>query len=478
MVENQIDFDQIQRERLPTLYEVLIMKTAAPVDLWSFYTYLSQFPYAINYLDFWIDLMAHIRLCKDYVNNVRRSIAMTSAFDEYKNLDDQHPNQATNVSDPGSVSTSIVMNALVSEGYLDFDNPDRVSDFLQGNTHTSPLVTRMIQNWKNRNERSSGMSSQNGNATNDVIDISKHESVQSISVIVDSFLKAQAKNGEKGNITTKQLYTNAVQICNTYLQSPHVSERYLTNIPEVIKHEILTNIKMNKRHDPDVFQELKEMTYHFLEADCFPKFLKEVALHNIHDEISDWRFHPSKPTNSPPNTLLEKDDSSSILKKNSIHAQHISWSPFSTFTALSRVLFGCLWLGIGFWIGYTLIFIHYSRAIRVTTVVPFGIGSYFIICGIYQFDIIYSWFGLTQKLIYTHKKGKDKDVHRATYDNSYNTNIPSIFLLLGGRSRLIKIEHPFIRRLLYKRGLWCLILVVLMTAIFTVIFSCVPGRRL
>lgn len=474
MVENQIDFDQIQRERLPTLYEVLIMKTSAPVDLWSFYTYLSQFPYAINYLDFWIDLMAHIRLCKDYVSNVRRSIAMTSALNDFRNIDDQ-----PGFDDPSSVSTSVVMNALVSEGYLDFDNPDRVAEFLQGNTHTSPMVTRMIQNWKNRNERSSGMSSQNGHTTNEAIDISNHDSVQSISAIVDSFLKNQAKNGEKGNITTKQLYTNALQICNTYLQSPHVSERYLTNIPDVIKNEILTNVKQNKRHDPDVFQELKEMTYHFLEVDCFPKFLKEVALHNIHDEISDWRFHPSsKPNNRPPNALLEKDDTSSIFKSSPMHTQHISWSPFSTFSALSRVLFGSLWMGIGFWIGYTLIFIHYSRAIRVTTVVPFGIGGYFLICGIYQLDILYSCFGLTQKLIYTHRKGKDKDTHRTTYDNSYNTNIPSIFLLLGGRARLIRIEHPFIRRMLFKRGIWCLILVVLWTASFTVLFSCVPGHRL
>lgn len=478
MVDAKIDFDQIQRERLPTLYEVLIMKTSAPVDLWSFYTYLSQFPYAINYLDFWIDLMAHIRLCKDYVRNVRRSITMRPATDEFRSNGNKHP---TNGRDDASlVSTSALMDTLVSEGYLDFDNPERVCDFLQGNTHTSPVVTKMIQNWKNRNERpSSGMRSHNDFNSKGAIAISESDSRQSITAIVDSFLKNQAKNGEKGNITTKQLYSNAVQICHTYLESPNISERYLTNIPETIKNEILSNVKVDKRYDLDVFQELKEMTYQFLEIDCFPKFLKEVALHNIHDEISDWRFHPnSNSTTRPPNALLEKDGSPSLSKGVHIHTEHISWSPFSTFSALSRVLFGCLWMGIGFWIGYTLIFIHYNRAIRVTTVVPFGIGGYFLICGIYQLDIIYSWFGVTQKLIYTHTKGSDRDTSRTTYDSSYNTDIPSIFLVLGGKARLIRVEHPFIKRMLYKRGLWCLILVIIWTACFTVIFSCVPGRRL
>ena len=68
------NFEMIQRERLPTLYEVLIQRTSQPVDLWTFYTFLSQFPYAINYLDFWVDLMTHTRLCKNYIELVRKSL--------------------------------------------------------------------------------------------------------------------------------------------------------------------------------------------------------------------------------------------------------------------------------------------------------------------------------------------------------------------------------------------------------------------
>lgn len=46
----ETEFAQIEKERLPTLYEVLLKKTSPPVDLWAFYTFLSQYPYAI---DFW-----------------------------------------------------------------------------------------------------------------------------------------------------------------------------------------------------------------------------------------------------------------------------------------------------------------------------------------------------------------------------------------------------------------------------------------
>lgn len=136
------DYEQIQRERLPTLYEVLIQVTKAPVDSWEFYTYLSQFPYAIDYLDFWIDLMAHIRLCKDYVKGVRESVEFNETIAS-RNRDE------VNIEDDNeSVSSSVLLDALLNEGYLDFQNTKRVSQFLQGDTNDSPRVSRLVDGWK------------------------------------------------------------------------------------------------------------------------------------------------------------------------------------------------------------------------------------------------------------------------------------------------------------------------------------------
>jgi hypothetical protein len=42
-----------QRNRLPTLMEVLGRRTLAPVDLFSFYIYMRDQQRSVDYLDFW-----------------------------------------------------------------------------------------------------------------------------------------------------------------------------------------------------------------------------------------------------------------------------------------------------------------------------------------------------------------------------------------------------------------------------------------
>ena len=43
----------IQRNRLPNLYEVLSRQTKPPVDLFSFYIYMRDAQRSVDYLDFW-----------------------------------------------------------------------------------------------------------------------------------------------------------------------------------------------------------------------------------------------------------------------------------------------------------------------------------------------------------------------------------------------------------------------------------------
>ena len=323
------DFEKIQRERLPTLYEVLIQRTSQPVDLWTFYTFLSQFPYAINYLDFWVDLMAHTRLCKSYVELVRKSLIN---FPQ-----EQEENGGT------STTTFDLVNALIEEGHLDLETPDKILENGSTDLPFSPKLNQLLGDWK----RQSGISQ-------------KVLRSEDMALIVDEIMKRRSQQDGKPQITTKQLLHSAVGLCNTYLVSPEQSERYMSNIPTETRNRIIENIQVERRYDIEIFDDVKNLTYQFLEMDCFPKFLSRVALHNIHDEISDWRFHSVGATN-------EKS-------KRSRGQTHISRSPFSNHTSISRIGLGLLWLGIGFWIGYVLIFLAYSRAIRVVTVVPFTLG--------------------------------------------------------------------------------------------------------
>lgn len=427
-------FEEIQEARLPTLYEVLIQKTSPPVDLWTFYTYLSQFPYAINYLDFWIDLMAHTRLCKDYINIVRRSLIEESR---------------DRAEDVQSVTTSVLMNTLMMEGEeANEDNEDKV----RGNK-----VSRLLEEWARDNRFGGDERLFNISDTN-------------LPNLMDEFLQSVSRNRNNDNgdgedripyISCKQLMNNARHLIRMYIESDSKSERYLSNIPESMRDELIQEVIMDGKYDPLIFHDLKELVYQFLEIDCFPKFLSQVGLHNLHDEISDWRFHK-----------IDREGNSG-----GGGTYNGSRTPFSNYTILSRIIFGLVWLWIGLWIGYTLIFLNYSRSLRVVTVVPFILSMYYIICGLYQVDIIYTWFGVTQRIMYsgnlpTNENAPNKD------DKRDDDDIPWIFILFGGRDRLIRVRHPFIKRLLIRRGLWCTLLVVLFTACLTVIFSCVPGRRL
>ena len=49
MAEHELE----QRDRLPTLMEVLGRRTLAPVDLFSFYIYMRDQQRSVDYLDFW-----------------------------------------------------------------------------------------------------------------------------------------------------------------------------------------------------------------------------------------------------------------------------------------------------------------------------------------------------------------------------------------------------------------------------------------
>lgn len=49
------DHELEQRNRLPTLMEVLGRRTLAPVDLFSFYIYMRDQQRSVDYLDFWSD---------------------------------------------------------------------------------------------------------------------------------------------------------------------------------------------------------------------------------------------------------------------------------------------------------------------------------------------------------------------------------------------------------------------------------------
>lgn len=419
-----------QRARLPTIYEVLNQQTAAPLDLWSFYTYLSQYPNAIVYLDFWTDVMAYLRLCKDYVKGIRESVL------------DIHLTDTPNLADMGdvndsvkreSVSSAMLLEALMNDGYLDYNDSKRVSQFLKGETD-SPRLSQLLNDWKQMN--------------NDQTDFND---------FVDGLVQEKVSKDMKPKLTIKQLISSAQDIVKTYLLSQEESDRFLYEIPQYLREDTIRLVMQERRHDPEVFEPIQDIVYQFLEMDCFPRFLGCVALHNLHDEIV--LFAPKTP-----NPFYGKTS-----------------SPFSHWTTASRIAVGLAWWLAGLWIGYTLIFMGYARGIRVVCIVPFFLGSYYLVSGVYLVDILYAFSGVTQTLV-SKRKIDDVELNKMSTHRSSSLHsrhdVPWWLIVFGGRSRLCKINHPFVNSIMIRRAAWCLILVLIITGILTAIFAAVPSHKL
>ncbi|SCU84889.1 LAMI_0C09318g1_1 [Lachancea mirantina] len=419
--------------RLPTLNEVLRRQSAAPADLWSFYVFLAQYPYAISFLDFHIDVLAHQQLCRDYVHGVRDSVRESSQLDPQGR--DSY----------GSMSSSLLLEALLDDGFLDFEDSQCVSRLLQGDTG-SARVSGLLDNWRRQSGRGAA---------------------QPLNEIVDQFLRDHAIASGRPRITSKQLLSNAQRIVATYLLPANQSVRYLINVPDEMRADAQRKVQVQLRHDPAVFDPIKTLAFDFLELDCFPKFLAAVALHNLHDAAVD----------------LDRDQTMRHgAKQTALPARSRHRSPFKRYTSLTRVAIGLLWLAAAFWIGYVLIFLDYSRGIRVTTIVPFFMGCYCVVTGIYRLDILYAFCSVTHTLVTAEDallRDSENGLDRTRADHAVTSQalLPLLFLL-GGTGRLIPVRHPFIDSLLKKRAWWCLFLVLLGTAVFTVIFACVPGYRL
>ncbi|KAI5967005.1 RAX1 [Candida pseudojiufengensis] len=121
-----------------------------------------------------------------------------------------------------------------------------------------------------------------------------------------------------------------------------------------------------------------------------------------------------------------------------------------------RILLGFFFLFIGFWIGFIFIFLNYRKGLRPVVIVPFLLSFYFIISSIYLVDPILAWFGISETFSKNNISG-------------------------GKRSKgklILKIKEPFIYKFILKRSLWVLFLILLFTAILTILFSLVPGHRL
>lgn len=151
--------------RLPTLGEILARKTESPVDLWSFYIFMKEHENAIDYLDFWLDVMGHLTLCKHYVQGLRESIVRSSVV-HHKNALQYQQNQNNQYQQQQPYKHSSLSRLHLAAGELDaYQSP------------TIPASSNYNRNSQNSSQRNS----------NPLLEQSKHKSLSS-SLLLDMII--------------------------------------------------------------------------------------------------------------------------------------------------------------------------------------------------------------------------------------------------------------------------------------------------
>ncbi|KAL2820199.1 RGS domain-containing protein [Aspergillus cavernicola] len=245
-----------QRNRLPSLFEVLSRRTLAPVDLFSFYIYMRDQQRSVDYLDFWLDVSQHMSLCRHYVRELRRSVLVATPDLEKA----ESKGSSTPLENFESVNDIPLVEAGPSglrHGLRDLDDREadqRLSAFLRSDGPSS------------RHSPQSSLGSQHAASHTMSNELSRpsftnHESASPGHTVARADIRASSE---------KILYT--------YLLPG--AEREIV-LPEAMVSTIINLVEDDGRDDPEVFDPAKDYVFQAMERDAFPGFLQAKALGNL-----------------------------------------------------------------------------------------------------------------------------------------------------------------------------------------------------
>ncbi|KAJ9130487.1 Regulator of G protein signaling superfamily [Coniochaeta hoffmannii] len=243
----------LNRNRLPTLFEVLSRRTLPPVDLFSFYIYMRDQQRSVDYLDFWLDVAQHMSLCRHYVRELRRSVLVGTPEPGDRPGSKRSSGLLEGLGDMNHPAAGPAMYASEKErdqdaqmsAYLREDRPG-IHDSPQTSQDTVPTrpPTRPSPNVSNGSPR---------NLTTD-------------------------SNSPAHTVARQDIRASAEKILYTFLLPG--AEREIT-LPGSITQDVTTAIEEFGRDDPEVFDVAKDYVFQAMERDAFPGFLRMKALGNL-----------------------------------------------------------------------------------------------------------------------------------------------------------------------------------------------------
>ncbi|RIA98558.1 RGS domain-containing protein [Glomus cerebriforme] len=231
-------YNTYKRDRLPTLQEVLLRKTAPPVCLYNFYLYMRDRENIAEYLDFYLDVLEHEILCRAYVKDLKKlGLDVNIEYPEYERF---RPGGPKIENDKIKFDTFISVDSGIKR-YL--------SNSSRGSSNTL-------------NSRAGEPSSLRSNKTN---------------------ITSTSFHNRERPFTRDELRESAERIYFKYIFEGSEKEIILSkDIKEKITHAIEEEgIVQHKRDDPWIYYEAKKEIYAFMEREPFPRFLKCRAFGNM-----------------------------------------------------------------------------------------------------------------------------------------------------------------------------------------------------
>ncbi|KAG8533787.1 uncharacterized protein KY384_001528 [Bacidia gigantensis] len=339
------------RDRLPTLYEVLSRRTLPPVDLFSFYIYMRDQQRSVDYLDFWLDVSQHMSLCRHYVRELRRSVLVATP-----DLEKQGSKRSSyildhlgDMNDPSGPSQNLNSEEKVKDqnlsAFLRQEN-----DSANGGARHSPHSSLGSQQHATR---PSGDRPSNG---------TDRERPPRPSFMTNGSPGHTDSNSPAHTVARADIRASAEKILYTYLLPG--SEREII-LPQTILTDITTQIEEEGRDDPEVFDAAKDYVFQAMERDAFPGFLRAKAFGNL----------------VPPSSFL-------------------------------RLCLGLLGMFGGFWAGFACILLDKPKHIRCWLILPFTIGVYALASQQYSLDPVLALAGSSEYTFMNWSRIKEPYVRR------------------------------------------------------------------
>jgi hypothetical protein len=240
----------MNRNRLPTLFEVLSRRTLPPVDLFSFYIYMRDQQRSVDYLDFWLDVAQHMSLCRHYVRELRRSV-LVGTPDLEKSVSRQSSAILENIGNMSHPAAGPSMYATEKER----DQDAQMSAFLReelANDGAGPSATNPPTTPPSR-RNTPPFAGTPRQPTSD-------------------------SNSPAHAVLRHDIRASAEKILYTFLMPG--AEREIT-LPGSITQAVTSAIEEFGRDDPEVFDVAKDYVFQAMERDAFPGFLRMRALGNL-----------------------------------------------------------------------------------------------------------------------------------------------------------------------------------------------------